>query len=183
VPRARFSDPLAFVRNGYLFAALPPGTELWLNGIGDQSSIPGFRFILHRGILTGALVRQANQLWTIEDGTLGGVLYPPDVVQAYEEVGFCRNMCDSYDVLVQFLYTGQDVLATTSDLLPTAPCDGLSFGAKFEARQTGATAQNIVDGDPARCPNPKHPTAPRMGCVCLPTGGCEMPDAGDGGGP
>ena len=177
LPRARYADPLAFVRNGYLVATLPPGTELWLNG-GETSSTPGFRFVLHRGILTGALVQQSNGLWTIEDGTLGGALSPPDVVEALQEIGFCQNMCTLYNIMVNFVSTAQDSLLSSADILPSTPCDGLSFGAKFQARQSNATTENLVDGAPLTCPNPKHPAAPRQGCVCLPTGGCGVPDGG-----
>jgi len=180
LPNSRYADPSAFVRNGYLFARLPPGTELWLNG--ERTPTPGLRLVLHRGILTGALVKRPDDTWTIDDGTLGGVIYPPDVVQGFREIGFCENMCGSYNALVQQVTTSADALAGTNDILPSADCDALSFGAKFQARQAAATAANIADSSaPADCPNPKHPGAPRQGCICNLQGQCEGGGGSDGG--
>jgi hypothetical protein len=179
LPRARYADPAAFVRNGYLVAQLPPGTELWLNGA--RTPTPGFRVILYRGVLTGALVKLPNGTWTIDDGTLGGAVFPSDWVSGLREIGFCENMCAAYNTLRVQVMESADALAATLDILPTADCDALSLGAKFQARQATATAANIADSAPVDCPNPKHPGAPRQGCLCNPQGGCDGGGGFDGG--
>ena len=120
--------------------------------------------------------------WTFEDGTISGVTYPPDVVQALEEIGFCQNFCNSYDVLIEFLNSAQDALVTSEMSLPNDTCDGISMGISFNSKQVIVNPADIVDSDPVRCPFPKDPTLPRLPCTCAPTGGCIPSDGGTDGG-
>jgi hypothetical protein len=183
LPRARHADPLAYVRGGYLVAQLPAGTELWLNGMEAHSHVSGYRAIIHRAVTVAKLVKGENSQWTLEDGVISGVTYPPDVVAALEEIGFCKNFCQSYEILIDFLNSAQDALVSTDMRLPDTPCDAISMGISFSSRQVRASPADIVDSNPQQCPNPKNPTLPRQGCVCQPAGGCLPPDGGSDAGP
>ena len=180
LPRAKFADQLAFVRGGYLFAQLPNGTELWLNG--QNSFVPGFRLLIQRGFFVGRLVRATDGNWSMQDGTIAGAVFPGDILQAFQDIGMCENMCGSYDLLNSYLNIAQDSLTSTEEIRPELPCDGISIGIDFEARQAMAERVDLVDGiDPQNCPDPRDPTLPRQGCVCQPTGGCVFPDGGTDG--
>lgn len=182
LPQAKVADTAAFVRNGYLFAQLPPPAPLWLDG--QNALTPGFRFVLYRGILVGKLQQTSSGTWSITDGTIAGVVKPDDMVNSFRQLGFCSNMCADYDNVVQYLNTYQDTLSTTSDKLPGQTCDSLSFAADFTAAQAVATAQDIVPANkPVDCPQPRNPDAPRQGCTC-PDGGplvCPTDGGTDGG--
>jgi hypothetical protein len=178
VPDAKVYDTAAFVRNGYLFAKLPDASEFGLNG--TNTRIPGFGVFLYRGVLVGKLVKEADDTWSIDQGTIGGVVRPDQVLQAFEAMGFCSNLCTSYDQVKDYLNTYRDTITSTGEILPDSPCDGLSFGEQFKARQASAAKQDIEPAPaPVNCPQPRHPDAPRQGCVCPVGGGrCELPDGG-----
>jgi hypothetical protein len=183
LPDSKFADPAAFVRNGYLFTSLPPGTEFWLDG--ERAHIPGFRLILHRTILISKLEKQLDGTWSLLEGTVAGVVLPNEILSSFRELGFCQNMCSAYDNVVLYLNTNQDALSNTTAKLPQTPCNSLTIGIAFEARQATATVNDIEDVDPpVDCPKPKHPSAPQHGCICPgPTGGpCVLPDGGGDGG-
>ena len=129
LPNARYADPIAYVRGGYLVAQLPAGTELWLNGKEAHAHVAGYRTIIHRAVTVAKLVKGQNDLWTFEDGIISGVTYPPDVVQALEEIGFCENFCRSYDVLIQFLNTAQDALVSSERGFRTPIAMGSRWGS------------------------------------------------------
>jgi hypothetical protein len=174
LPDARVYDPAAFVRNGYLFAKLPDGSEFGFNG--TNTRIPGFGVFLYRGIMVGELIKEIDGTWSIDHGTVGGVVRPDQLLQSFEAMGFCANLCTSYDQVKDYLNTYRDALTSTADILPDTPCDGLSFGEEFEARQASAGKQDI-ESAPAgmNCPQPRHPDAPRQGCICPVGGGrCEL---------
>lgn len=181
LPDAKYNDPAAYVRSGYLFASLPSGTEIWLDG--ENAHVPGFRILLHRGVLVGKLVKQQDGTWALQNGTIGGVVLPTEILSSFREIGFCENMCQAYGEVVQYLNTHQDMLSTTSAKLPNTPCDSLSIGIAFQARQATASAGDVVTTQPpVDCPEPRNPLAPRQGCVCPDGGGlCVLPDGGDGG--
>ncbi|MCC6903894.1 MAG: hypothetical protein IT377_33305 [Polyangiaceae bacterium] len=165
VPNSKYADPAAFVRDGYLVAQLPAGTEYWLDG--ERAHVPGFRLQLHRAVLLGKLAKQLDGTWSLAGGSISGVVLPTEILSAFREIGFCKNMCAAYDNVVGYLNTNQDTLSSTSDKLPGTPCDSLSIGIAFEARQATATAADVEPvKDPVDCPSPKHPLAPKHGCVC-----------------
>jgi hypothetical protein len=178
LPDAKIYDPAGFVRNGYLFARLPDNSHVGFNG--TNTRIPGFGVSLYRGILVGELVKEVDGTWSIDHGTIGGVVRPDQVLETFEAMGFCDNLCTSYDQVRDYLNTYRDSLTSTSDILPDTLCDGLSFGEDFRARQANASKQDIETAPPpANCPQPRHPDAPRQGCICPVGGGrCELPDGG-----
>ncbi len=184
LPDSKYADPAAFVRGGYLFVQLPSGAEFWLDG--QRAHVPGFRLELHRAILVGGLKKELDGTWSLVDGTISGVVLPTEILSSFRELGFCNNMCAAYDNVVGYLNTNQDALSSTSDKLPNTPCDALSIGIDFEARQATASAVDVEAVDPpVDCPTPKNPLAPPHGCVCPdPTvgGPCVLPDGGADGG-
>jgi hypothetical protein len=183
LPDSKYADVAGFVRDGWLFAQFPAATELWLNG--ERGHVPGFRLQLHRAVMVGKLGKAQNGTWTLTQGTFGAVVLPSEILGSFREIAFCENMCDAYDSVVQYLNTHQDALSGTSEKLPDTPCNALSIGIAFEARQATATAADVEEVDPpVDCPPPKHPLVPQHGCVCPATGGgpCMPPDAGTGDG-
>ena len=180
VPPSKYADPAAFVRDGYLFARLPPATEFWLDG--ERAHVPGFRLLLHRSVLIGKLEKAQDGTWKLLEGTLAGVVLPTEILGSFRELGFCENMCVAYSNVVAYLNTNQDTLSTTSAKLPDTACNSLSIGIGLEARQATATAADVEKAKaPVDCPTPKHPLAPQHGCVCPDPkvgGPCVLPDAG-----
>ncbi len=180
LPDAKYADPAAYVRNGYLFASLPAGTEIWLDG--ERAHVPGFRILMHRGLLVGKLGKQQDGTWKISQGTIGGVVLPTEILNSFREIGFCQNMCQDYQNVVGYLNTNQDTLSSTDAKLPNTPCDSLSIGIGFEALQATADATDVVKvQDPVDCPQPANPLAPRQGCVCPDPkvgGPCVLPEGG-----
>jgi hypothetical protein len=178
LPDAKVYDATAFVRNGYLFAKLPDNAPFGFNG--TYTKIPGFGVHLYRGVLVGELVKEPDGTWSIYNGTIAGVVRPDQLLETFEAMGFCKNLCTTYDQVKDYLNTYRDALTNTTDILPNTPCDGLSFGEGFKARQATASKQDIeTPPDPTNCPQPRHPNAPRQGCVCPVGGGtCELPDGG-----
>jgi hypothetical protein len=178
LPNAKAADPSAYVRNGYLVAQLPPGVDNWVNG--QRTPVPGFRLVGHRMTIVAKLERREDQTWAIGEGTVSFVTRPQDVIAGFREIGYCENMCQSYDQVVGYLNTHQDALIGTNELLPDTPCNSLSFGMDFRARQITAKAADVVQGEqPVECPEPRHPDAPRQSCDCATGVGCEStPDGG-----
>jgi hypothetical protein len=165
LPNSLAGDGTAFVRGGYFFAKIPDGQPLWFDG--EKTPIPGFRFLMRRGIMVGQLVRQPDDSWDIRDGTVAFVVLPADHVAAFQQIGFCQNMCNAFDTINEYAKSRVDSSSTTDAILPDVPCDALSVGMAFEARQGTTTASDIVAAsDPVLCPDPRHPALPRQGCIC-----------------
>ena len=184
LPNAKAADQAAFVRNGYLFARFPQSSELWLDG--QRAHVPGFRLLLNRSALIARINKKLDGTWELTGGTIGAVVLPGDMVQSFRELGFCENMCAAYDNVLLYLNTNQDTLSGTDEKLPTTPCDSLSIGIDFNARQAAATAADIETVDPpVDCPTPRHPLAPQHGCTCPDPGvggPCVLSDGGADGG-
>lgn len=177
LPNSRTADPTAFVRNGYLYTELPDGREFWWNG--QNTAIPGIRVIMHRPKMLGKLVKLPDDSWVLEDVIHTFVVLPDEMLLAFRELGLCENMCNSYELVKDYLNTHQDSFLT-DEVLPDVPCSALSLASEFDARQVTLSKADIVDVDPpVECPQPRHPSAPRQGCVCQPDGTtCVQPDGG-----
>jgi hypothetical protein len=182
LPDSKFADVAGFVRDHWLFAQLPAGTELWLDG--ERAHMAGFRLQLHRAVMVGKLGKAPNGTWTLSKGTFGGVVLPSEILGSFREIAFCENMCDAYLSVVQYLNTHQDALSSTSEKLPDTACNALSIGIAFEARQATATAADVEEvNPPVECPPPKHPLVPKHGCLCPEPGvggPCVPADSGAG---
>jgi hypothetical protein len=169
LPNAKGSDPAAFVRGGYLYAEMPDGAEFWLNG--ENTAVPGTRQTMHRTVIVGQLIRGQDDLWTVDNGNLQFVTAPGEMLQSFQEIGYCDNMCEAFFQLRNYLNISQDVLTQTSEHLPDVPCNGLSVAFDWEARQAAAMAKDIVPVQtPTHCPQPRHPAAPRQGTPCSDAG-------------
>ena len=175
VKNGKAADPVAYVRGGYLYAELPDGAEFWLNG--ENTAVPGTRQTMHRAIIVGQLIRGQDDLWTVDNGILEFVTSPGEMLQSFQEIGYCANMCEAFFQLRNYLNTHQDTLTGTWEHLPTTPCNGLSVAFDWEARQATAMARDIVPVQaPTQCPEPRHPLAPRQDTQC--DGGIGGTDSG-----
>jgi hypothetical protein len=170
VKNAKVFDPQAFVRNGYLYAVLPPRSEFSL--IGDRTVVPGFRLVLTRPIILGELKREPSlgNVWTIKGGLIAGAVVPSDMIDSFRQIGFCENMCFPYTNVVNYLRTNVDIFLNTSIPNPEQLCTALSYTSAFEARQAEVADEVHTDDPLVQCPEPRHPEAPRRNCYC-PDGG------------
>jgi hypothetical protein len=179
VPDSNTFDDEAFVRDGVLYAEFPDGQEFAFAG--DRTPIPGIRTIMHRPIVLVKLFRDSTiNAWRMDDGVLSFYVNPEEFVRSIREIGFCENLCGTFQAMQDYLQAAQDVLLTGASQ-PDAPCTGLSFAADFEASQATATADDVEDiAVPVVCPQPRHPGVPRKDCVCQEDGTCieSKPDGG-----
>jgi hypothetical protein len=138
---------------------------------------------MQRAFMVGKLYRTTDG-WFLEDATIAGAVTPDDEIRSFRELGFCENMCGSYNTLRDYFNSARDVLSTTSEKLPGEECDALSIAFSIKARSATADASDLIDTDPpVECPPPRHPDAPRHGCICPdpinnPNGPCVSPDGG-----
>lgn len=159
------ADVAAFVRGGYLYAELPDGAEFWLDG--ENTPVPGTRQIMHRAIMVGQVIKGQDDLWSIDHGLLEFVTSPGELLQSFQEFGYCENMCEGFNQLRNYLNTHQDTLTGTAESLPTTPCNGLTLAFDIKARQATALAKDVIPVQaPVTCPQPRHPAAPRQGTPC-----------------
>jgi hypothetical protein len=213
LPDSKWHDSTAYVRNGWLVARMPPGTVLWADG--ERTPIRDFVNIMYRGLIVAPLHQGLDGLWAVGDdsfsgdggtaslrsGTLAWATLGGDLLQGFQDMGFCQNMCESYKTVTDYLNTHQDVVAETPASPTSTPCDALSIAFGFHARQTTYLPFDIRtpgprDVDPMRqalgdtlpfynCPEPVNCNAPLQGCTCMPGTGCVVPpnacgDAGAG---
>ena len=178
VPDSKWHDPTAFVRGGWLVSQLPDGTWFWYDG--ERTPVPGFREIMHRPILAVQLVHDPqSDMWTMDNGTIGYVAKPAEMLEGFQQLGFCENMCGTFTEVKNYLNTYQDSLSVDTNAPPATMCDALSFGTVFRAAQISADATDIQQPKPfAICPQPRHPAAPRQGCVCSSDGSTCTLDGG-----
>lgn len=175
ISASKWADASAFVRNGWLVAEFPPGTELWFHGA--QSHVPGMRLLTHNSVLAAKLVQDSQTgQWGMPDATLGGSMKPQDMVNSFREMGFCENGCDSYTTTVGYLTQTTDMLSASNDAMPDSPCDAMSFGMQFSAaamtpgpRVATAPPPDVSGG---RCGTPPaNEDIDLPGCTCSATGG------------
>lgn len=177
-PDSKWADATAFVRSGWLIAELPKGTELWFNGLNAQT--PGLRLQLNNGLLAARLERDPeSDQWRFSDATLGATTTPAAMTTALREIGYCENLCDSYTTTIGYLNQTVDMLSSTSDPVPDAACDALSFGMHFTAESISPGPVIEVPAPPdvagGKCGTPRNPDVPKPGCTCAapPSSGCD----------
>jgi hypothetical protein len=178
LPDSKIFSPDAYVRDGYLVMPFPEDTVFWFPGY--KSRVVAYPIRIQKGLVVGKLIKGADSVWRIEDGVIAGRVRQQDVVQGFRLIGFCDTTDkDSYELMTTFVNDNLDVLADgRSD--PNAPCDALSMGVIFNARQAKAGKTDTV--------------APLVECVVPNTGGADggadsgpnvdagsNVDAGDGG--
>jgi hypothetical protein len=179
VKDSKWEDPAAYVRGGWLVSRFPDGSWIWLDG--ERTPVPGFREIMHRPLMAVKLVKDKQTgLWSMDQGTLSFVARPGEMLDGFGQLGFCDNMCGTFNTVKNYLNTYQDALSSDTTAPPTTKCDALSYGHTFRAAQITADMNDVKPTKPfALCPQPTHPGAPRQGCVCSPDGStCTVPDGG-----
>lgn len=166
LPDGKVADPAAFVRDGWLIAEIPDGSELWLNGLRSRSTT-GVRLILNRAILAAKLVFTERDIWEVPHGTIAAVISRDDALGAFQQIGVCENMCAEYRLLLTYIENNGDALVGSRERLSSVPCDGLTFGMEFTATQVATSADKIVEVPaPEVCPDPANPELPRQGTPC-----------------
>jgi hypothetical protein len=142
------TDPTAYVKNGYLVAHFPGGAELALPG--DNSVYSGLSLKLAQSVLTARIELDNSKIWNLSDGVLGGRIGRDDLVTTLRRTGFCDTTVGAaYDQVVSTIDGSLDVLADgANDAL--LPCDALSIGIAFQARQAKVGA-GVTVAPPAEC--------------------------------
>ena len=192
LPEGAVRDYAAFVRNGWLIVHLAPDNSLfWFDA--ERSSVginatpgtfPGFRSFMHRNVIAARISKDQYGYWNLTNGTISWVNTPGDVVKGFREIGFCENMCQGYNQLINYLTNSVDTVTTGQPnmALPTTPCDGLSGGFAFLARQATISPKYVqASAQPMDCPEPLSMYAPRQGagCNCEAGLGCPPDDGGN----
>jgi hypothetical protein len=178
LPDSKWQDNAAFVRGGWLIAHAKDGSPAWLDG--SYTPTPGFHMTMHRNIMALKLVKDPQSgLWSSPDAMTGYVSTASEVLQGFQEMGFCENMCGTWDTVKGYLNTYLDMSvdpAASAD----SPCDSLSYGLRFRAAQVTVDASDVQDVPaPQLCGQPRHPDAPRQNCVCsADRTTCTLPDGG-----
>ena len=168
LPDSKIFSADAYVRDGYLVTELPEDTLFWFPGY--KGLVVAYPIRLQKGIVVGKLIEGQDKIWRIEDGIIAGRARQKDVVDGFRLIGFCdTNDKDSYELMTTFVNDNLDVLADgRSD--PNVPCDAMSMGVAFVARQARAGRPEAV--------------APLVECVIPRTGpGAGGDDAGSDAGP
>jgi cysteine-rich repeat protein len=151
LPDSVNADPDAYVRDGFLVARPPDGTNFRL--IGNAMPYRGFPLRVHGGYWIGHLQRAQDGTWTMRDGLSAGRIKRDDLIQGFREVGFCpgQGIDTFYEAMVTYVQENADVLADGSHD-PAAECDAMSFGIAFEASQLTPGAAGPVEPLLECCP-------------------------------
>jgi hypothetical protein len=131
---AKVFDANAFVRDGYVIVNFPDETLVWFPGY--KALVVAYPLLMQKGILAGKLTKDADGVWRITDGTIGGRVRSGDMVRSFRQLGLCeadRN----YAVMADFVNKNLDVLADGRND-PNATCDAMSAGIAFKAQQVVA---------------------------------------------
>jgi hypothetical protein len=98
---------------------------------------------LQKAVVAGKLTRDADSVWRITDGTIGGRVRGTDVVKSFRELGLC-DKDTNYGTMVEFVDKNLDVLADGRND-PNATCDAMSAGIAFKAQQVLAGKIKTVE--------------------------------------
>jgi hypothetical protein len=150
LPPASLNDPSAYVRHGYIVGQLPADTLFWFPG--DKATVRAFPLKIQHGIFVGKL-EQKDAGWHIADGTIAGRARRDDLVEGFQQLGFCEGH-ELYSAMQIYLTTYLDILASGA-VSPEATCDALSVGIGFTADEASfsTTPVDVV-------PLPGCPTTP-----------------------
>jgi hypothetical protein len=131
LPDSKIATLDAYVRNGYLISALPNDTLFWFPG--RNAIATAFPLRMQSSLFTGKLVRSQEGTWTVEDGMIAGRSKGTDIVKGFRQIGLCESD-PSYSLISSFVNTNLDITAS-GVVDPNVPCDSLSFGIGFTAKQ------------------------------------------------
>jgi hypothetical protein len=147
---AKLYDPSAFVRDGYIVAQLPESALFWFPG--TNALAVAFPITIKRGLVAGKIGKAQDGTWQITDGTIAGASTAQDIIHGFRLIGFC-DADPNYQTMVSFLTSNLDILSTGQNS-PDTPCDALSLGIEFEAKQ--ATVGKLAAVTPlTECVSPK----------------------------
>ena len=134
LPDSKYSDPHAYVRSGYLVSRFPENAALRLAG--DGQPFRGLHLPLSGGVWMGKLTQAGGGRWELKEGMVAGRARVVDVTRSWNEAGLCADVGFNmfYDTLLAFADYSADVLASGQHD-PATPCDALSVGLPFEAKQ------------------------------------------------
>lgn len=162
LPNSMFAITDAYVVDGFLVGELPTGYDLVLHG--DRSPYPGWEIQFATFRLVGKLVKGAQRLWEIEQGSFSGVQLADELLLSFRQVGVCGQQLD----LVKMYVDEYADMPAKSGQDPLQPCAAVSTNLAFSAF-------------PAR-PGKVEDTLPRLDC-CVEENtvkkGC-LPACGDG---
>ena len=134
LPASKVADAQAYVRNGYLSAALPP--DALIRFAADGKRFRGFAVKVQNSVWTGKLSRGQDNAWKIKDGLFGGRVRSSDLIQSFRQIGLCPDvgLDPFYNDVVQYIQQNADVISDGTDD-PERDCDAMSMGVAFEASQ------------------------------------------------
>lgn len=136
LPDSKIFDSTAYVRESYVVVHLPEDVLFWFPGY--KSLVVAYPLRIQKGIVVGKLQKGADNVWSISDGVIAGRAKSQDLLNGFRLIGFCdTNDKANYDLMTTFISDNLDVRADgTYD--SNAPCDALSLGIAFSARQAKA---------------------------------------------
>ncbi|MET0388398.1 MAG: DUF4215 domain-containing protein [Polyangiales bacterium] len=151
-PDSKFADDDAYVKQGYLVARVPDGTEQGFMGDGEQYR--GFLFRAVGAVFVGRLRHAQDDTWLVEDGMLAGRLPQQELIRSFRESGLCETPGSQtfYQNMRYFVEDMADLLASGEDD-SEARCDAMSYAIGFTAAQV--------------TPGAARPAPPRVEC-CVP---------------
>lgn len=147
---AKLFDANAFVRDGYIVMQLPDDALFWFPG--TNALAVAFPITIKRGLVAGKIGKGQDGTWQITDGTIAGASTATDLLEGFRLIGFCESD-PNFATAESFLTSNLDILSTGQNS-PDTPCDALSLGIQFEARQ--ATVGPLAKVEPLQeCVSPK----------------------------
>jgi cysteine-rich repeat protein len=133
LPDSKIADPDAYVRAGYLVAQPPDGELVRLDG--RDSPYRGLTLRTTQSLWVGKLTRAQDATWQLQ-GLAAGRARVDDLTQTFRRLGLCDGTSGAaqYQMVSGWVRDKLDLLASGEDD-PQQPCDALSLGIAFEARQ------------------------------------------------
>ncbi len=134
-------DDAAYVREGYLVVKFPENALISFPGF--KALVVAYPIRIQRGIVAGKINRDADGVWRITDGTIGGRVFGTDLVKGFRELGLCEQD-PNYSIMTDFINKNLDVLADGRND-SNATCDAMSLGIAFKAQQVVAGKVTVVE--------------------------------------
>lgn len=153
----RYTDPNAYVSGGVLVAALP---ETRLTLAGDPSTMS---LTVSGGFITARIepMPGVGDGWVLRDGMLVGRW---TVSEVFRSIGSFRDDDGlPYCTSGVFYQVGKNQICSSADMLdkpgsPTALCDSISFGVRFETYPARLGAILDPPAPTSGCPGPTDPS-------------------------
>lgn len=152
LPNAKVFDAHAYVREGYLVATLPDDASFWFpTEVAD--GVNTFPIKIQKAVVTGRIEKAQDGTIVVKDGVIAGRVKKDDVIGGFRQIGLCENEGMLYKTMVNYVSSNLDVMASGIND-PSAPCDALSVGVGFEAKEAVAAATTGKATPLTECFNP-----------------------------